>query len=795
MRNAWLTTAVVCLVLGGMLWNCRPTAAAPGDVLATFHNPNPQPDDAFGYSLAVTGDKVIVGDPRSDLGADQAGAVHVFDGHTGAFLGTLQHPNPAYHDFLGFSVAAVGPNILAGAIYRGGGAAYLFDGQTGQVVWGKSGAGNLGYSVAGLQGDAAVVALYGGAAYLLDGMTGSTKTVFPAPGGSWSGYSVAAADGRVLVGDLATAAYLFDAATGDLLKTYTNPNPAATGHFAVSVAFLQMKVLVGTTTDDGRGGLAGAVYVFDRDSGALLRTLTNPAVSGGDCFGLRVAAVGSDILVGAPRDDTRGLDAGAAYLFDGDTGALLASHYSPDPLPGDYFGSSIAALGLDLAIGYGSLTRQEAYLYEGVPEPATLALLLAGGAIALCRKKRGKTLRALCLAFASVGLTASVAFAGPNFGTPQNYAVGAHPQGLGVADFNRDGRLDLAVGNRDDGTVSFLYGQPGGGFGGRWDIAVAPPELASMAVADFNRDGLPDLALAAQMYGYIPVLYGRTDGNFGIRQFPAPSGPHYVTAADLDGDGYPDLAVSNNGSNTLTLFYGKAGGDLESRQVFSPGGAPFDQAIADFNRDGRLDIAAAIAPQNKVAVFYGQSDGSLGAQQDYAAGTHTHSLAIADFDRDGWLDLVTGNYVASSITLLYGSDGGFTRRQDYPAESGEVVSGDFNLDGLVDVAVAGMGTNTVMLLYGQPGGGLGGREDFAVGLNPAWIIAEDLDLNGGLDLIVANEHDNTVSVLYNAMPEPATFGLLAFGAAALIPRLRRRWRFLRRIFPARWYPLARPGRL
>ena len=409
---------------------------------------------------------------------------------------------------------------------------------------------------------------------------------------------------------------------------------------------------------------------------------------------------------------------------------------------------------------------------QPVPEPATLTLLLIGGAIALCRQKRRKTLRALCLAFALLALAPAFALAGPNFGTPQNYAVGAHPQGLGVADFNRDGRLDLAVGNRDNGTVSFLYGQPGGGFGGRWDIAVALPELASMAVADFNRDGLPDLALAAQMYDYIPVLYGRTDGNFGIRQFPAPSGPHYVTAADLDGDGYPDLAVSNYGSNTLTLFYGNAGGDLEARQVLSPGGAPFDHAIADFNRDGRLDIAAAVAPQNKVAVFYSQSNGTLGAQHDYAAGAHAHSLAIADFDRDGWLDLVTGNYVASSITLLYGSVDGFTRRQDYPAESGALVSGDFNLDGLADVVVTGMGTNTVMLLYGQPGGGLGGREDFTVGLNPAWIIAEDLDLNGGLDLIVANEHDNTVSVLYNAMPEPATLSLLAVGALALLGRRR-----------------------
>jgi hypothetical protein len=100
-----------------------------------------------------------------------------------------------------------------------------------------------------------------------------------------------------------------------------------------------------------------------------------------------VAAVGDDILVGAPCDDTLGTDAGSAFLFDGTTGALLVTYDSPGPAPGDWFGSSLAAYGLDVAIGYGSRERQEAYLFEGVPQPATLSLLAVGGALALLRRR------------------------------------------------------------------------------------------------------------------------------------------------------------------------------------------------------------------------------------------------------------------------------------------------------------------------------------------------------------------------------------------------------------------------
>ena len=63
----------------------------------------------------------------------------------------------------------------------------------------------------------------------------------------------------------------------------------------------------------------------------LLRTFQKPTPAANDDLGCSVAAVGNNVLIGAYRDDTGATDAGAAYLFDGSTGALLRTFTNPTP--------------------------------------------------------------------------------------------------------------------------------------------------------------------------------------------------------------------------------------------------------------------------------------------------------------------------------------------------------------------------------------------------------------------------------------------------------------------------------
>ena len=96
-------------------------------------------------------------------------------------------------------------------------------------------------------------------------------------------------------------AYLLDGATGDVLQTLDNPTPGSWDSFGCSVATMGDKVLIGAYGDDSRG----AVYVFDSGTGELDRTFPNPDHSGNG-FGVEVAATGNVVVVGAPDDETLG---------------------------------------------------------------------------------------------------------------------------------------------------------------------------------------------------------------------------------------------------------------------------------------------------------------------------------------------------------------------------------------------------------------------------------------------------------------------------------------------------------
>ena len=105
---------------------------ADGALLATFTNPTPATNDYFGFSVAAAGtDRVLIGAHLDDEGATDAGAAYLFSTN-GALLTTFTNPTPAYRDFFGRSVAAVGDDrVLIGAEgddtgASSAGAAYLF---------------------------------------------------------------------------------------------------------------------------------------------------------------------------------------------------------------------------------------------------------------------------------------------------------------------------------------------------------------------------------------------------------------------------------------------------------------------------------------------------------------------------------------------------------------------------------------------------------------------------------------------------------------------------------------------
>lgn len=136
-----------------------------------------------------------------------------------------------------------------------------------------------------------------------------------------------------------------------LTATLLNPSPQAGDNFANDIAVGDGVAVVGAWLDDSHGTDAGAVYVYDTATGALIRELANPNLSDGDEFGSSVAIQGGRVLVGARSEDMGAENAGAAYLFDLATGALLRTYANPEPGSGDRFGRAVDIDGDRVLIG------------------------------------------------------------------------------------------------------------------------------------------------------------------------------------------------------------------------------------------------------------------------------------------------------------------------------------------------------------------------------------------------------------------------------------------------------------
>ncbi len=110
------------------------------DLLHTFSNPAPVGLGRFGYSLAALGENVLVGARGNLVGQYYAGVVYLFDGETGDLLHTFVNPTPDPHDSFGASIAVRGNKVLIGAYSdddisgRDSGAVYLFNASTGDLL-------------------------------------------------------------------------------------------------------------------------------------------------------------------------------------------------------------------------------------------------------------------------------------------------------------------------------------------------------------------------------------------------------------------------------------------------------------------------------------------------------------------------------------------------------------------------------------------------------------------------------------------------------------------------------------
>src|SRR6516162_8453659 len=245
------------------------------------------------------------------------------------------------------------------------------------------------------------------------------------------------------------------------------------------------------------------------------------------------------------------------------------------------------------------------------------------------------------------------------------FSAAVNPVSVAAGDFNHDGRIDLAVANQNcpnnncgTASVSILIGKPDGTF----EAAVDYPHVVisidlAVITADFNGDGKLDLAVASG--GGVTILLGNGDGTFqGPVNYTAGFISSDVATADFNADGKLDLAVVNRQGNTVSILLGNGDGTFRAHVDYATGNFPQSVTAGDFNGDGKVDLAVTnnnFGSNGSVSILLGNGDGTFQAHVDYPTAGGALSVITADFNRDGKLDLaVTEGGLATAFLSCWG---------------------------------------------------------------------------------------------------------------------------------------------
>jgi hypothetical protein len=336
-------------------------------------------DDNFGEKVAIDGNWILVGSYRDDIGANvDQGSAYLFDSLSSYAETKLTNPSVAANGLFGFSVAISGDFVVVGAmndivlgvssgsatIFVRSGGSWILD----QTVFPTSGQNleRFGHSV-GVSGGTVVIGAeqtflpnVQGSVYLFEKISGvwtRQQQIFASDSASPInfGYSIAISGINIIVGSPIArvgtnsgqgAAYAFRVLTNNWTEEAFKvaSDGAAEDYLGWDVAINGDTAVIGSPFFDfGANSNQGAAYVFVRSGTSWVEVdrLTNGDGNAGDTFGYSVDIYGDRIVVGAPFEDA---GQGAVYIFEKVGGVWIRQPklVAPDGSAEDRLGLSVA---------------------------------------------------------------------------------------------------------------------------------------------------------------------------------------------------------------------------------------------------------------------------------------------------------------------------------------------------------------------------------------------------------------------------------------------------------------------
>ncbi|NOT64283.1 MAG: hypothetical protein HOP19_29045, partial [Acidobacteria bacterium] len=320
--------------------------------------------------------------------------------------------------------------------------------------------------------------------------------------------------------------------------------------------------------------------------------------------------------------------------------------------------------------------------------------------------------------------------------------VGRFPRRMMTGDFNADAKLDLVFADHTDGKFYFLPGNGAGGFGTSWSYPFKN-FLNAGAVADFNQDGKLDVAVSkGNAPGSVVIMSGNGRGEFTEgHTYGGMAGSGHLVAADFNQDMRPDLLVAHIFAHRISYLENLGDGAFKGARIYQADSDAEAAAIGDFTGDGKNDLvvgSVTVGSEKGIVLHPTTAQNSLGAPVFFAVPENIQSLSGMDLNLDGKLDLVVQTEQGTIKVFLNDGNGSLSAPTVFTASltAGSHHSGDFNGDGRPDlIGVAG---REVVLYLARAEGGFGEPQRVTVGTELTDLTLGDFNGDSKPDVAVTD---------------------------------------------------------